>query len=103
MRRDIVGYEIVERFDDVNGVVAAITLWEGDYRRARIIDRANNRPVTKRHIASVYPNASGRGSYTYKLHCGAQGGWRYGYATNYETALKAVDRWVRRRLAVRVK
>jgi len=89
------GYEVVERYDGRRGLRACIDLWAGDFETGRILDRVTGKPVERRCIAHVEPEGSG---FTYALHVGAKGGWRYGWAKTYEQALDAIDQWARRRL-----
>lgn len=89
------GYEIVERYDHADGIRASICLWLGDFKTGRILDRVTGQPVDRRCVASVKPSGSG---FSYKLHAGAKGGWRYGWTQTYEQALDAIDKWARRRL-----
>ena len=96
--RNAVGYEIIERYDGAHGVEARLCFWLGDYNRQLIVDRTYNEPAERRCVATVRPNGS-TGSYSYKLHGGAKGGWRSGWANDYEGALAAVDRWIKRRFA----
>lgn len=94
--RDVVGYEIVERYDNAHGIAASISLWLGDYRRKVILDRNTGlRPCERRCLATITPNEYG--SYQIKFHAASNSGIRYSGARSYEDALATVNRWVKRR------
>jgi|SRR5215510_2721259 len=92
-KRGVVGYEVVERYDQP-GLGAQLVLWSGDWKRGRILDRRYGTPAQRRCLATIRERD---GRFDYTMHAGARGGWRHGSAPTYEAALQILDRWVQRR------